>query len=60
MPEDPALERAVDWFRAQPRMAERFGDAIRQSFDEVLDGQRTGRYGGPPTRTGSGSSTTTG
>ena len=25
-------------------MAERFGAAIRQSFDEVLDGQRTGRY----------------
>ena len=25
-------------------MVERFGDAIRQSFDEVLDGQRTGRY----------------
>lgn len=44
MPEDPALERAVDWFREQPRMAERFGDAIRQSFDEVFDGQRTGRY----------------
>lgn len=44
MPEDPALDRAVDWFRAQPRMAERFGDAIRQSFDEVFDGQRTGRY----------------
>lgn len=44
MPEDPALERAVDWFRAQPQMAERFGAAIRQSFDEVFDGQRTGRY----------------
>lgn len=44
MPEDPALERAVGWFRAQPGMAERFGDAIRQSFDEVFDGQRTGRY----------------
>jgi len=25
-------------------MAERFGSAIRQSFDEVFDGQRTGRY----------------
>ena len=25
-------------------MAERFGAAIRQSFDEVFDGQRTGRY----------------
>ena len=44
MPEDPALDRAVAWFRAQPRMAERFGAAIRQSFDEVFDGQRTGRY----------------
>ena len=44
MPEDPALERAVGWFRAQPQMAERFGAAIRQSFDEVFDGQRTGRY----------------
>ncbi len=25
-------------------MGERFGHAIRQSFDEVFDGQRTGRY----------------
>ncbi len=41
---DPSLERAVDWFRVQPRMMERFGSAIRQSFDEVFDGQRTGRY----------------
>ena len=44
MPLDPSLARAVNWFRSQPRMVERFGDAIRQSFDEVLDGQRTGRY----------------
>ena len=44
MPLDPSLARAVNWFRSQPRMAERFGDAIRKSFDEVLDGQRTGRY----------------
>jgi len=41
---DAPLNRAVRWFRQQPRMAERFGDAIRQSFDEVFDGQRTGRY----------------
>lgn len=41
---DPSLARAVDWFRSQPRMVERFGSAIRQSFDEVFDGQRTGRY----------------
>lgn len=44
MPLDTSLARAVNWFRSQPRMQERFGTAIRQSFDEVLDGQRTGRY----------------
>jgi len=44
MQADRSLDRAVDWFKAQPRMAERFGEAIRQSFDEVFDGQRTGRY----------------
>jgi hypothetical protein len=42
--DDGALGRAVDWFRAQPDMVQRFADAIRQSFDEVFDGQRTGRY----------------
>ena len=41
---DAPLDLAVDWFRAQPDMAKRFADAIRQSFDEVFDGQRTGRY----------------
>ena len=44
MSSDSSLQRAVDWFREQPRMVERFGTAIRQSFDEVFDGQRTGRY----------------
>ncbi len=44
MATDPGLDRAVGWFQAQPRMVERFGTAIRQSFDEVFDGQRTGRY----------------
>lgn len=44
MPLDSSLARAVNWFRSQSRMEERFGDAIRKSFDEVLDGQRTGRY----------------
>ena len=44
MPLDPSLTRAVNWFRSQSRMVEQFGAAIRQSFDEVLDGQRTGRY----------------
>ena len=47
MPADASLERAVGWFRAQPHMVERFGSAIRQSFDEVFDGQRTGRYSLP-------------
>lgn len=42
--DDAGVNRAVEWFRAQPNMAQRFGDAIRQSFDEVFDGQRTGRY----------------
>jgi hypothetical protein len=44
MAADPSLARAVEWFKEQPGMAERFGAAIRQSFDEVFDGQRTGRY----------------
>lgn len=41
---DPALFRVVSWFRSQDRMVERFGDVVRRSLDEVLDGQRTGRY----------------
>ncbi|WP_436793848.1 NaeI family type II restriction endonuclease [Actinospongicola halichondriae] len=44
MLDDAALGRAVDWFLTQPDMAQRFAGAIRQSFDEVFDGQRTGRY----------------
>lgn len=41
---DLALARVVEWFEGQPDMVARFGSAIRQSFDEVFDGQRTGRY----------------
>lgn len=44
MTDDVGLGRAVDWFRQQPDMVDRFASAIRQSFDEVFDGQRTGRY----------------
>ena len=44
MDDDEGLDRAVAWFRDQPRMNERFAVAIRQSFDEVFDGQRTGRF----------------
>jgi Restriction endonuclease NaeI len=41
---DVGLAGVVAWFDSQPRMSARFGSAIRQSFDEVFDGQRTGRY----------------
>jgi hypothetical protein len=42
--DDASLKRAFDWFRSQEDFARRFGEAIRRSFDEVFDGQRTGRY----------------
>lgn len=41
---DPDVERVAAWFLAQPRLEERFSGVFRQSIDEVLDGQRTGRY----------------
>jgi hypothetical protein len=41
---DPGLTRAFDWFMSQDDVVTKFSDAIRQSFDEVFDGQRTGRY----------------
>ena len=44
MSDDASLRRAFDWFRSQEDFERRFGEAIRQSFDEVFDGQRTGRY----------------
>ncbi len=34
----------MDWFRAQGDLEDLFGSVFRQSIDEVLDGQRTGRY----------------
>jgi hypothetical protein len=34
----------TDWFRAQPEHVARLGAVIRQALDEVLDGQRTGRF----------------
>ncbi|MEU6128207.1 NaeI family type II restriction endonuclease [Saccharopolyspora sp. NPDC047091] len=42
--DDQALHEVTSWFRRQPRFESRFGSIFRQSFDEVLDGQRTGRY----------------
>lgn len=42
--EDPHLEDVSNWLKVQPGLERRFGQAIRQSIDEVLDGQRTGRF----------------
>ncbi|RBM06610.1 NaeI family type II restriction endonuclease [Streptomyces sp. PT12] len=41
---DPEVSAVLDWFRSQRRMEARFGQVFRKSIDEVLDGQRTGRY----------------
>ena len=41
---DPAVAKVVSWFRSRSKMNERFGDAIRQGLDEVIDGPRTGRF----------------
>ena len=38
------LARVVDWWRHQGSVATRVGDVLRRAFDEVLDGQRTGRF----------------
>ncbi|WP_329340268.1 restriction endonuclease [Streptomyces sp. NBC_01352] len=42
--EDPNLQEVINWFTKQPELERRFGQSIRQSIDEVLDGQRTGRF----------------
>lgn len=41
---DHALDEVEDWWRDQTAAPERIGDVLRRSFDEVLDGQRTGRF----------------
>ena len=41
---DDALVDVAAWLAGQHDMVGRFGNAIRQSFDEVFDGQRTGRF----------------
>ncbi|MEV0262968.1 NaeI family type II restriction endonuclease [Streptomyces sp. NPDC050617] len=41
---DPGVVAVADWFQNVPGFSEKFGEALRQSFDEVLDGQRTGRF----------------
>ncbi|MFI1577604.1 NaeI family type II restriction endonuclease [Embleya sp. NPDC020630] len=40
---DP-IHSVATWFRRHDHSLTRFGDALRRSLDEVLDGQRTGRY----------------
>jgi hypothetical protein len=42
--EDVELDEVAAWFRRNADLRERFGSILRQSIDEVLDGQRTGRY----------------
>lgn len=41
---DKGWAKVVNWFRSKDDLEKRFGIAIRRSLDEVLDGQRTGRY----------------
>jgi hypothetical protein len=41
---DENLERTARWFEQRGPWEARLGDIIRRTFDEVLDGQRTGRY----------------
>lgn len=42
--EDAELESVYAWFLSQKDYSDRFGEVLRKSIDEVLDGQRTGRY----------------
>jgi hypothetical protein len=41
---DTGLTEVVAWFRGHQNLQNRLGAVLRQSIDEVLDGQRTGRY----------------
>jgi restriction endonuclease NaeI len=41
---DSGLQAVLQWFRSDPDLVSKFGAALRQSMDEVLDGQRTGRF----------------
>lgn len=41
---DSDVAAVGNWFRAQGGLDERFGAVFRQAIDEVLDGQRTGRF----------------
>jgi hypothetical protein len=43
-PVDVALQAVVDFFNTRADLVDVIGNALRQSFDEVIDGPRTGRY----------------
>ena len=43
-PFDLELGLVTDFFQAIPSLSVRIGNALRQAFDEVIDGPRTGRY----------------
>lgn len=42
--EDAELDRVASWFSRQVNLEGRFSAVLRQSIDEVLDGQRTARF----------------
>jgi hypothetical protein len=42
--DDAGLRAVVTGFQRESRLEERFASVFRQSLDEVLDGQRTGRF----------------
>ena len=41
---DAALQAVIDFLKTRADLVEIVGNALRQSFDEVIDGPRTGRY----------------
>jgi hypothetical protein len=42
---DPDLDQVEHWWRHRFSATEHLGDVIRHTFDQVLDAERTGRYG---------------
>ncbi|MHA7271190.1 NaeI family type II restriction endonuclease [Arthrobacter sp. HLT1-20] len=43
-PVDPSLPEVFDWFRQEDPDGSRMAHVFRQTFDQLYDGQRTGRY----------------
>ena len=43
-PSDSAVDKILAWFGSQEDAADRFRWSLRDSLDELLDGQRTGRW----------------